>query len=421
MDFEQLCPIGFGAYRISVKSLEHEEALRLALNEGCNLIDTSANYTDGGSEKLIGKVLKDYNRESIFILTKGGYIQGQNLELLKKMQADGKLKTGVVEIGEDLKHSIEPEFLNEQIKLSLERLETDHLDGYLLHNPEYYFKSPGANQDEYYERIHRAFVYLEEQVEQGVIKYYGISSNNFPLSPENPEVTNINRALQCARDVSSDHHFKLVQFPYNLIETGANEKQYGQQSLLDICHENNLITFANRPLNAFQDNQLLRLATYPDQELTGKDGEDIFEVCFDKLEDKWVENEEEIKDLYNIPLIKQFREIWNTLPTPDAVDQVFQIYFFPFLAQVWGPTGVPPEEAKPFFLLYDTAQLFARRRLSHKAAQIKKQMIKEGVFDADDSRPLSQLACETYLNQGIDHVLVGMKKNNYVLDMKPLF
>ena len=48
---------GFGSYRIDASSSAHEQALLYALRSGVNLIDTSANYTDGGSERLIGRVL----------------------------------------------------------------------------------------------------------------------------------------------------------------------------------------------------------------------------------------------------------------------------------------------------------------------------------------------------------------------------
>ena len=48
---------GLGCYRIGDLIAEHHKALELALASGINLIDTSANYTDGGSEKLIGNVL----------------------------------------------------------------------------------------------------------------------------------------------------------------------------------------------------------------------------------------------------------------------------------------------------------------------------------------------------------------------------
>ena len=76
--------VGFGSYRIDVKSSLNREALKKAVLSGINLIDTSSTYTDGNSELLVGAVLKKLvtddkvSRESIVIVTKGGYLQGQN-------------------------------------------------------------------------------------------------------------------------------------------------------------------------------------------------------------------------------------------------------------------------------------------------------------------------------------------------------
>ena len=50
---KKLSRVGFGAYRISIKSAEHHQALESALQLGENLIDTSANYCDGDSELWI--------------------------------------------------------------------------------------------------------------------------------------------------------------------------------------------------------------------------------------------------------------------------------------------------------------------------------------------------------------------------------
>lgn len=50
---------GFGAYRIDYRVKEHFESLEYAIKNGINIIDTSANYSDGGSETLIGNVLVD--------------------------------------------------------------------------------------------------------------------------------------------------------------------------------------------------------------------------------------------------------------------------------------------------------------------------------------------------------------------------
>ena len=62
--------IGFGGYRISISSNEHYDALKKALESGVTLIDTSSNYTDGDSERLIGKLLLEQKRATPFIASK---------------------------------------------------------------------------------------------------------------------------------------------------------------------------------------------------------------------------------------------------------------------------------------------------------------------------------------------------------------
>ncbi len=54
--------LGFGCYRVDDTTPDHREAIELALTSGCNLIDTSTNYTDGASERLVGAVLGETAR-----------------------------------------------------------------------------------------------------------------------------------------------------------------------------------------------------------------------------------------------------------------------------------------------------------------------------------------------------------------------
>jgi uncharacterized protein YyaL (SSP411 family) len=74
--------VGFGGYRIDDETPTHREALETALLTGSNLIDTSTNYTDGGSERCVGAVLGalvrtgKLRREEVIIVSKIGYVQG---------------------------------------------------------------------------------------------------------------------------------------------------------------------------------------------------------------------------------------------------------------------------------------------------------------------------------------------------------
>ena len=422
--------VGFGTYRVSIKSIEHREALILALKNGCTLIDTSSNYTNGESEKLIGSVLTDHSKFNPLIVTKAGYIQGHNLKNLEALNTAGLAVDDLVDLGESLKHSIHPEFLKNQLNESLKRLGKSSVDTFLLHNPEYYFQTEGANQDEYYRRIEKAFIYLEEEVAAGRIKNYGISSNHFILPNNDPEVTSLNRILEISKRVSTKNHFKTIQFPFNLIEIGALEKfgDFGDESLFELAKLHNLTTMINRPLNAFTNNQLVRLATY--ETFTKTFNEDLalgdFNDAMTLVKKKWLEGaaSDELvdeQDFNEVGLIKQFNELWNTLPTPDAVEQVYYGHFFPFLARIWGNGGLSPKEAEPFYKLMEHSLLYARKNMTKKALEFKSQAASVGLVPVESSSPFSVDVLETYLNYGFDFILLGMRRPEYVSQVSHLF
>ena len=117
--------IGFGAWAIALdwwgKKIEEDEAkrmLRKAYDVGINFFETGDLYGKGKSEKLIGEVFKDM-RDEIVISTKYGY--------------DFR---GVEQIGHtELPQKFDEDFTRMALRNSLERLQTDHLDMYGLHNP----------------------------------------------------------------------------------------------------------------------------------------------------------------------------------------------------------------------------------------------------------------------------------------------
>ena len=266
---------GFGGYRIGNGVNQHEKALKSALRSGINLIDTSANYADGGSETLVGQVLKDLtangqmDRRQVVIVSKVGYLQGQNFALSQQRKSEGRPFQDLVAYGPGLEHCIHPEFIEDQLTRSLERMELETLDGYLLHNPEYYLGWAKKNgwsledgRNEYHRRIQEAFTHLEEEVLKGRIRYYGISSNTFPDAAENFEFTCLQTVYDIAESISSDHHFGLVQMPFNLLESGAELmfNQPGETSPLLHAEAKHLGVMINRPLNAFAHGRLFRLA-----------------------------------------------------------------------------------------------------------------------------------------------------------------
>lgn len=421
--------VGFGSYRISIASKEHRAALIHALESGCPLIDTSSNYTNGQSEQLIGAVLAEHPEWNPILVTKAGYIQGSNLGVLEALHEQNLAKEDLVDLGPDLKHSIHPEFLKNQIDLSLERLQRKSIDVFLLHNPEYYFKMKGSTQEEYYGRIKKAFAYLEEEVANGRIKSYGISSNHFVLPLNNPEVTDLSLVLKVAKAINAKH-FKVIQFPFNLIEIGALEKygEYGDMSLIEMAQMNGLTTMTNRPLNAFTNDQLVRLATYEfmTKDLDEDKAEKNFQACMQQLKEKWSEATAEdgladASDFDEITLVKQFKDLWKTLASGDAVDQVYHGHFFPFIARVWGGSGLNAKEAAPFYQMLEDSHLFARKNMTTRALLFKEQAQKAGLIPEHSTKVFSVEVIETYLSYGIDFVLLGMRRPEYIDQVKHLF
>ena len=166
-----VCPAGFGCYRVSSGIADHADALRMALTSGVNLIDTSANYADGGSEQLVGEVLEELigrgelNRDQVVVVTKAGYLQGQNYALSQERKQKGQAFEDLVLYDKDLEHCIHPGFLEDQLVRSLQKLNLDTLDVFLLHNPEYYLVwahkqglDVASARSEYYKRVFKAFL-----------------------------------------------------------------------------------------------------------------------------------------------------------------------------------------------------------------------------------------------------------------------
>lgn len=271
--------IGFGCYRVHEFEPEHRLALQNALLSGCNLIDTSGNYMDGSSERLVGDVLNDLietgrlQREEVVVVTKAGYVQGENLREAKERAATRLAFPDMVEFQADCWHNISPEYLEHQITKSLERLRLSCLDVLLLHNPEYFLKASGT-REVYYQRIENAFRHLESEREKGRIRFYGISSNTFPEPESRSTFTSLAKTVEIANNLHEKNHFAVVQCPFNLFESGAallknnqakNDANKGNErkTFLEFAAEKGLGVLTNRPFNASQQGRLVRLTSFP--------------------------------------------------------------------------------------------------------------------------------------------------------------
>ena len=146
--------IGFGAWTLGLdwwgKKIEDDEAKRLlkrAYDLGINYFETGDIYGRGKSEQLIGEVFSEMRNE-VVISTKYGYDIYSNEQIGHK----------------ELPQKFTPEFTEFALQKSLERLKTDYLDVYGLHNPKIHTI-----------RDKELFDHLDRKVKEGIIKSYQIA------------------------------------------------------------------------------------------------------------------------------------------------------------------------------------------------------------------------------------------------------
>lgn len=129
--------IGIGTWHIgegnNMMTESEMAAMRYGLDHGINVIDTAEMYGEGKSETLIGNVLKDYHRNDI--------------QLISKFYP----------------YHATPKLIEESLKASLKRLQTDYLDLYLLH---WRGKTP----------LSETVIGLERMVKAGLIRNWGVSN-----------------------------------------------------------------------------------------------------------------------------------------------------------------------------------------------------------------------------------------------------
>ena len=431
-------PFGFGCYRVVNGNAGHEAALRHYLDLGGNLIDTSANYGDGASEELVAKVLANYPREKVIVVTKGGYIQGQNMAL-----AEQRPFPEVVHYGSGIWHCIHPEFLETQIELSLARLKQDHVDVYLLHNPEYFLedvahrrKLTPADHDEFYRRIAEAFRFLEEKVAAGRIGWYGISSNNyghpaFDASRGCTTATSVSRTLEQAQRLSAHHHFRVVQLPLNLYESGgATEENNAGETVLTFCRERGLGVLANRPLNAFHRHQMIRLADWllPGAAAPGSERLKDLVGPLRQLEEEFARSlndrvqlagGESMSELFlrAIPQVESISH-WQQIAGQNVIDPIraWLIQAGEKFREHSGWDAWQQDLVKTLNTLLEEVQDYLATRQQDVSDQVRAKLLAAGYPEGDES--LSRMALRVLADlEGLSSVLVGMRKPRYVDDV----
>ena len=177
--------LGFGAMRLPIiggdaSRIDEPLAIRMirhAIDNGVNYVDSAYGYHRGNSEVAVGKALRDGYRERVRLAT--------------------KMPTYLVNSAADM-----DKYLDEQ----LGKLQTDHLDFYLLH---------GLNKDRW-PRVRDAGVleWAEKVKGEGKIRYLGFSFHD--------DCSLFHEILK------DSEHFTLCQIQYNYMD---EEYQAGTKGL----------------------------------------------------------------------------------------------------------------------------------------------------------------------------------------------
>ncbi|MBI3735963.1 aldo/keto reductase, partial [Candidatus Sumerlaeota bacterium] len=102
---------------------------------------------------------------------------------------------------------------------------TDCIDVYYLHNPEAQLGK--RTPDEFYKSLRAAFELLEKKVAEGKIRMYGTATwNGYRAQRSARDYLSLERVVKTAEEVGGkEHHFMVVQLPYNLALPEALLKQ----------------------------------------------------------------------------------------------------------------------------------------------------------------------------------------------------
>lgn len=130
--------VAFGAWAIGgwmwggADEQDAVDAVHAALDVGMNFIDTAPIYGFGASEELIGRALRG-KRDRAFIATKCGMVWGPELADKGEFKFNSDDQRINPKGQTEVRIYLDPASIRRELELSLQRLQTDHIDLYQTH------------------------------------------------------------------------------------------------------------------------------------------------------------------------------------------------------------------------------------------------------------------------------------------------
>lgn len=197
---DKLSILGFGCMRLPLSSEDpadidqdqFNEMLHYAIDNGVNYVDTAWPYHNEASEPAVGRALSGSYRDKVFLAT--------------------KLPTWLIESREDMDF-----YLNEQLK----RLQTDHIDYYLVH----------ALTKTRWKKItsHDVFDFLDSARKDGRIRHAGFSFHD---------------ELSLFKEIADSYDWDFCQIQYNYMDENYQAGKEG----LDYAADKGLGIIVMEPL-----------------------------------------------------------------------------------------------------------------------------------------------------------------------------
>ena len=224
-------------YREENYIVNYKDAVKMAVLNGINLIDTAINYRYQTSEREIGEALKELFadgsavREQLVVTSKAGFLpldfpfpENPYQWIEEHVLAPGLATKEEVVVDQ---HCITPAYLRWSVEQSLKNLQLETIDVFFLHNPE--MQLGYVEYKTLKKRIKKAFELFEKLVEEGKIRHYGIASwNGFLYDESHTEYLSLKDMVAIAEEAGGKgHHFKYIQSPYNIAKTQA--RSYSNQ------------------------------------------------------------------------------------------------------------------------------------------------------------------------------------------------
>jgi aryl-alcohol dehydrogenase-like predicted oxidoreductase len=238
-------------------------ALARALELGCNVVDTAANYRYQRSERVVGRTLAELvgsgrlGRGAVVVATKAGFLPGDSGHAggMRGWVEDELLRPGVIEASDIVGgcHCMTPAYLRHQLGESRRNLGVECIDIHYLHNPETQLSE--VDRPEFLRRVRDAFATLEAAVEAGEVGVYGVATwDGLRVDPSAPGHLSLEELAACAVDVAGDrHHLRAIQLPLNLAMPEAavlptQRGAAGPTPLLDAAAERGMTVMASASL-----------------------------------------------------------------------------------------------------------------------------------------------------------------------------